>query len=158
MHQIKIRRELRLLVAAVDHIRVGGDHLAPGHQARLDLVFNRGLVAGAVAGPLIEHLLLQLFAQGADRIGLLAGVDVAAEANGGVEVAVDVVGRQRLGVGPLVAGLLELTHIGPIRLTQGLLEDGLPVLHEQPQQHRQVLEIVGLGWQAVLPVAAEVVV
>lgn len=39
--------------------------------AWLDLVFDRGLIAGAVAGAIGEHLLLQLFADGADRIGLL---------------------------------------------------------------------------------------
>ena len=114
MHQIKISLELGLLVAAIDHIRVGGDQLAPGDEARLDLVLDRGLVAGAVAGPIGEDLLLQLLAHGADRIGLLAGVDVAAKADGGVEVAVDVVRRQGCGVGPLVAAFLEFADVGPV--------------------------------------------
>ena len=59
-------------------------------------------------------------------------------------------------MGPFVASFLELTHIGPIRLAELLLEDRLPMIHEQIQEHRHVLEVPGLWWQLVLPVRADV--
>ena len=57
---------------------------------------------------------------------------------------------------PFVASFLELTHIGSIRLAELLLEDALPMIHKQTQEYRHVLEVLGLGWQLVLPVRAEV--
>ena len=140
-HLVEVGGELGLLVLAGDHIRVGGDHIAPGHQAGLHLVLDRHLVAGAVAGPLAEHLLLQFLAQGADRLCGLGRGDVAAEAGGGVEGAVGVVGGEGFLVGPAVAGVEQFTHIGAIRLAEQPLEDALPVLHEQLEQHRHVLEV-----------------
>ena len=61
LHQIKIGSELGLLVTAVDHVRVGSDHIPPGDQARLDLVLDRCLIARLVTRPFCENDLLQLF-------------------------------------------------------------------------------------------------
>ena len=90
-HLVEVGGELGLLVATCDHIGVRGNHIAPGHQACLDLVLCGGLVADLVAGALGEHHLLELGAQVTDGFRLGHSVDTAAEANGGVEVAVGVV-------------------------------------------------------------------
>ena len=60
MHQIEIGGELGLLVTAVDHVRVGSDHIPPRDQARLDLVFNRSLIARLVSRSFCKDDLLQL--------------------------------------------------------------------------------------------------
>jgi hypothetical protein len=49
-------------------------------------------VAGAVAGPITVDLLLQFLAQQTDRLGGFRRGDVAAEAGGGVEIAIGIVG------------------------------------------------------------------
>ena len=82
-------------------------------------------------------------------------IDAFAEANGGVEVAVDVIGRHRLGVGPLVAGFLQLTDVGPIRLAEHPLEHGGPVVHEQSKKNRDVLEVGFVVGQFLLPGVAD---
>ena len=89
-HLVEVGGELGLLILAGGYIGVGRDHLAPGQQTGLHLVLNRHLIAGAIAGPIVEHLLLQLFSQPTDRLGGLRRCDVAAEAGGGVEGAVGV--------------------------------------------------------------------
>ena len=91
-HLVEVGGELGLLVLARGHIGVGHDHIAPGQQAGLHLVLNRHLVAGAVAGPIAKYLLLQFLAQEPDRLGGFRRGDVAAEAGGGVEIAIGIVG------------------------------------------------------------------
>ena len=135
MHQVQVSSELRLLVLATDHIRVGGDHFPPGLETGFDLGGDGGLVARAIPGAFGVDLLLQLLSQRTDGFGLLGGVDVAAEADGRVDVAVHVVGRHGFCMGPLVAGFLQLADVGTVGLAQQPLEDRRPVLHKQAQQN-----------------------
>ena len=57
-------------------------------------------------------------------------------------------------MGAAVAGVEQFAPIGAVRLAEQPLEDALPVLHEQLEQHRNVLQ-AGVGRQALLPVAAD---
>ena len=83
-HLVEVGGELSLLIPPVDHILVRGNHIPPGHEPCLDLVFGGGLVADLVACPLGVHLLLKLGAQVADGFRLGHGVDAATEPNGGI--------------------------------------------------------------------------
>ena len=60
-------------------------------------------------------------------------------------------------MGPLIAGHLELTHVGPILLAEQLLKHSSPMLHEQAKQDADVFQI-DAGIEPFLPAGSELVV
>ncbi len=60
-------------------------------------------------------------------------------------------------MGPLIAGHLELTHVGLILLAEQLLKHSPPMLHEQAKQDADVFQ-VDAGIKPFLPARTELVV